>query len=155
MTGVCGDFLLRIEPPTANFFGGAGPFPKKGEPGAETWGGDPAENGGGATWTTGSYDPETDTIYWATGNPYPDGDGKRRPGDDLYTNCILALNPADGKLKWFYQVTPHDVEDWDTTSPLVLVDTVYHGEPRKLADACRQERILLCPRPHGWTCAAC
>ncbi len=107
-------------------------IPKKGEPGAETWGGDPAENGGGATWTTGSYDPETDTIYWATGNPYPDGDGKHRPGDDLYTNSILALNPADGKLKWFYQVTPHDVEDWDTTAPLVLVDTVYRGEPRKL-----------------------
>jgi len=107
-------------------------IPKKGEPGAETWGGDPPETGGGATWTTGSYDPETDTIYWATGNPYPDGDGQQRPGDDLYTNSILALNPADGKLKWFYQVTPHDVEDWDTTAPLVLVDTVYQGEPRKL-----------------------
>lgn len=106
--------------------------PKKGEPGAETWGGDPSETGGGATWTTGSYDPETDTIYWATGNPYPDGDGKHRPGDDLYTNSILALNPDDGKLKWFYQVTPHDVKDWDTTAPLVLVDTVYHGTPRKL-----------------------
>ena len=107
-------------------------IPEKGEPGAETWGGDPPETGGGATWTTGSYDPETDTIYWATGNPFPDGDGQHRPGDDLYTNSILALNPADGKLKWFYQVTPHDVKDWDTTAPLVLVDTVYHGEPRKL-----------------------
>ncbi|MGB8481290.1 MAG: PQQ-binding-like beta-propeller repeat protein [Acidobacteriaceae bacterium] len=106
--------------------------PAQGEPGAETWGGDPPETGGGATWTTGSYDPETDTIYWTTGNPYPDGDGQHRPGDDLYTNSILALNPADGKLKWLYQVTPHDVEDWDTTAPLVLVDTVYHGEPRKL-----------------------
>jgi PQQ-dependent dehydrogenase (methanol/ethanol family) len=106
--------------------------PKKGEPGAETWGGDPPETGGGATWTTGSYDPETDTIFWATGNPYPDGDGQHRPGDDLYTNSILALNPDDGKLKWFYQVTPHDVKDWDTTAPLVLVDTAYHGEPRKL-----------------------
>ncbi len=107
-------------------------IPQKGEPGAETWGGDPPETGGGATWTTGSYDPETDTIYWATGNPFPDGDGKHRPGDDLYTNSILALNPADGKLKWFYQVTPHDVKDWDATAPLILVDTVYHGEPRKL-----------------------
>jgi PQQ-dependent dehydrogenase (methanol/ethanol family) len=107
-------------------------IPKKGEPNAESWGGHPAETGGGATWTTGSYDPETDTIYWATGNPYPDGDGQHRPGDDLYTNSILALNPADGKLKWFYQVTPHDVNDWDATAPLVLVDTVYHREPRKL-----------------------
>ena len=106
--------------------------PAKGDPGAETWGGSPPETGGGATWTTGSYDPETDTIYWATGNPYPDGDGQHRPGDDLYTNSILALNPADGKLKWFYQVTPHDVKDWDTTAPLILVDTVYQGKPRKL-----------------------
>jgi PQQ-dependent dehydrogenase (methanol/ethanol family) len=106
--------------------------PKKDEPGAETWGGDPPETGGGSTWTTGSYDPETDTLYWATGNPYPDGDGQHRPGDDLYTNSIMALNPDDGKLKWFYQVTPHDVKDWDTTAPLVLVDTVFHGKPRKL-----------------------
>jgi PQQ-dependent dehydrogenase (methanol/ethanol family) len=107
-------------------------IPVKGEPGAETWGGDPPETGGGSTWTTGSYDPETDTLYWASGNPYPNGDGQHRPGDDLYTNSILALNPENGKLKWFYQVTPHDVEDWDTTAPLVLVDTVYRGEQRKL-----------------------
>ncbi|MGO8718584.1 MAG: PQQ-binding-like beta-propeller repeat protein [Acidobacteriaceae bacterium] len=106
--------------------------PAKGEQGAETWGGNPPETGGGATWTTGSYDPETDTIYWATGNPYPDGDGQHRPGDDLYTNSILALDPENGKLKWFYQVTPHDVEDWDTTAPLVLVDSVYRGEQRKI-----------------------
>lgn len=106
--------------------------PSKGERGAETWGGDPPETGGGGTWTTGSYDPETDTVYWATGNPYPDGDGSNRPGDNLYTNSILALNPHDGKLKWYYQTTPHDVEDWDVTAPLVLVDTVYRGQPRKL-----------------------
>jgi PQQ-dependent dehydrogenase (methanol/ethanol family) len=106
--------------------------PEKGEPGAETWGGNPPETGGGGTWTTGSYDPETDTVYWGTGNPYPDGDGRNRPGDNLYTNSILALNPNDGKVKWFYQVTPHDVEDWDVTAPLVLVDTVYRGQPRKL-----------------------
>lgn len=107
-------------------------IPRKGEAGAETWGGNPPENGGGATWTTGSYDPETDTIYWPTGNPYPDGNGKNRPGDDLYTDSILALNPDDGKLKWFYQVSPHDIHDWDTTAPLVLVDSPYHGHPGKL-----------------------
>jgi PQQ-dependent dehydrogenase (methanol/ethanol family) len=107
-------------------------IPTKVEPEAETWGGNPPETGGASTWTTGSYDPETDTLYWATGNPYPDGDGQHRPGDDLYTNSILALDPNNGKLKWFYQVTPHDVEDWDTTAPLVLVDTVYRGEQRKL-----------------------
>jgi PQQ-dependent dehydrogenase (methanol/ethanol family) len=107
-------------------------IPGEGEPKAETWGGTPPETGGGATWTTGSYDPETDTVYWATGNPYPDGDGRNRPGDDLYTNCILALDPANGNLKWFYQVSPHDVHDWDTTAPLLLVDTAYQGQQRKL-----------------------
>lgn len=106
--------------------------PAKGEPGAETWGGNPLENGGGATWLTGSYDPETDTLYWATGNPYPDSDGRVRPGDNLYTNCILALNPDTGKLKWYYQVTPHDVHDWDANAPLVLADTIYQGRTRKL-----------------------
>ncbi|MES2221390.1 MAG: PQQ-binding-like beta-propeller repeat protein [Acidobacteriota bacterium] len=106
--------------------------PANGEPGAETWGGNPPETGGGSTWTTGSYDPETDTLYWATGNPYPDGDGEHRPGDNLYTDSILALNPDDGKLKWFYQVTPHDLEDWDTTAPLVLADTVFRGKQRKI-----------------------
>jgi PQQ-dependent dehydrogenase (methanol/ethanol family) len=107
-------------------------IPAKGEPGAKTWGGNPLETGGGATWLTGSYDPETDTLYWATGNPYPDSDDRNRPGDNLYTNCILALNPDTGKLKWFYQLTPHDVHDWDANAPMVLVDTVYRGEPRKL-----------------------
>ncbi|MGH9454831.1 MAG: c-type cytochrome, partial [Terriglobia bacterium] len=106
--------------------------PKKGEPGAESWGGNPLAMGGGSTWLTGSYDAETDTLFWPTGNPFPDGDGRNRPGDNLYTDCILALNPATGKLKWYYQFTPHDVRDWDATEPPVLVDTRYRGEERKL-----------------------
>lgn len=106
--------------------------PQKGERGADTWGGNPPETGGGATWLTGSYDPETDTLYWSTGNPYPDSDDRARPGDNLYTDCILALDPGNGNLKWFYQVTPHDVHDWDATAPLVLVDTEYLGQERKL-----------------------
>jgi len=107
-------------------------IPAKGEPGAETWGGNPPEDSGGATWLTGSYDPETDTLYWPTGNPFPDSDDRARPGDNLYTNCILALDPKSGALKWFYQVTPHDVYDWDAAAPLVLVDTKYQGRQRKL-----------------------
>jgi PQQ-dependent dehydrogenase (methanol/ethanol family) len=106
--------------------------PGKGEPGAETWGDNPSPDGGGATWLTGSYDPETDTIYWATGNPYPDSDGGSRPGDNLYTDCILALNPDNGEVKWSYQVMPHDVHDWDANAPLVLLDAKYHGQDRKL-----------------------
>jgi PQQ-dependent dehydrogenase (methanol/ethanol family) len=107
-------------------------IPDRGEPGAETWGGNPREDGGGSTWSTGSYDPETDTLYWSTGNPFPDSDDSTRPGDNLYTDCILALSPDTGTLKWFYQTTPHDIHDWDANAPLVLVDTKYHGLDRKL-----------------------
>lgn len=106
--------------------------PEKGQPGAESWGGNPPKTGGGATWLTGAYDPETDTLYWATGNPYPDSDDRARPGDNLYTNCILALDPNTGKVRWYYQVTPHDVRDWDANAPLVLVDAQYQGQERKL-----------------------
>ncbi len=107
-------------------------IPDKQDPEAKTWGGNPPETAGGATWLTGSYDPETDTLFWTTGNPYPDGDDRTRPGDNLYTNCILALDPNTGAIKWFYQVTPHDVHDWDATSPVVLVDATYQGRQRKL-----------------------
>ena len=107
-------------------------IPGKGDAGTGSWGGTPSADGGGATWLTGSYDPETDTLYWPTGNPYPDSDDRTRPGDNLYTDCILALDPDDGRLKWFYQVTPHDVHDWDANAPLVLLDTKYQGQDRKL-----------------------
>jgi len=106
--------------------------PAKGEPGIETWKGAEPKLGGGPTWLTGSYDPGTDTLYWPTGNPFPDSDDRDRPGDNLFTNCILALNPDTGKLKWHYQFTPHDVHDWDSTEPPVLVDTRYRGQDRKL-----------------------
>jgi PQQ-dependent dehydrogenase (methanol/ethanol family) len=106
--------------------------PSSGEPGYDTWKGSAVAYGGGATWLTGSYDPESDTLYWATGNPYPDSDDSERGGDNLFTNCVLALNPDTGKLKWYYQFTPHDVHDWDATEPNVLVDTKYHGQDRKL-----------------------
>jgi PQQ-dependent dehydrogenase (methanol/ethanol family) len=108
-------------------------IPAKGEPGYDTWiGRDPSSDGGGATWLTGSYDAETDTLYWPTGNPFPDSDDSERGGDNLFTNCILALNPATGELKWHYQFTPHDVRDRDATEPPVLVDTRYQGRERKL-----------------------
>jgi len=106
--------------------------PAKGEPGIETWKGTEPTAGGGSTWLTGSYDPGTDTLFWPTGNPYPNSNDRDRPGDNLYTNCILALNPDTGKMKWHYQFTPHDLHDWDSTEPPVLVDTRYRGQDRKL-----------------------
>jgi len=107
-------------------------IPKRGETAAETWGGKAIDFGGGATWLTGSYDPESDTLYWPTGNPYPDTDGAERGGDNLYTNCVVALDAKTGKLKWHFQFTPHDLWDWDATEPLVLVDANFKGKPRKL-----------------------
>ncbi len=106
--------------------------PDKGAPGSETWQGKYPELGGGSTWLTGSYDSETDTLFWPTATPFPNTDDRGRPGDNLYTQSILALNPADGKLKWHYQFTPHDVHVWDATEPSVAVNTTYRGRDRKL-----------------------
>ena len=108
-------------------------IPAPGEPGSETWG-DPEvlERGCGATWLTGSYDPDLDILYWATGNPCPDLNGDRRPGDNLYTNSVLALDPASGELLWYFQFTPHDTHDWDAQEPLLLIDEDFRGQPRKL-----------------------
>ncbi|MEZ5402027.1 MAG: PQQ-binding-like beta-propeller repeat protein [Bryobacteraceae bacterium] len=107
-------------------------IPKRGEPAAETWQGKAIDTGGGATWLTGSYDPESGLLYWPTGNPFPDTDGDERKGDNLYTNCVVALEPKTGKLRWHFQFTPHDLHDWDATEPLVLVDTQFRGRDRKL-----------------------
>jgi PQQ-dependent dehydrogenase (methanol/ethanol family) len=106
--------------------------PHAGEPGIETWKGGPPRTGGGSTWLTGSYDASSDTLYWATGNPWPDQDDRARPGDNLFTDCVLALNPGTGEIKWHYQFTPHDVLDRDATEPNVLVDARFHGKQSKL-----------------------
>jgi PQQ-dependent dehydrogenase (methanol/ethanol family) len=107
-------------------------IPKPGEHPAETWIGSALPTGGGATWASGSYDAETKTLYWAVGNPYPDADTDERSGSNLYTNCVVALDVATGKLEWYFQFTPGDTHDWDATEPFLLVDAEWHGQPRKL-----------------------
>ena len=107
-------------------------IPAPGEPGHETWGGDAWKTGGAPTWMTGSYDPDLRLLYWAVGNPSPDFQGDVRPGDNLYSNCVLALDVDTGGLKWYYQFTPHDEHDWDATEILVLADAEFGGKPRKL-----------------------
>jgi PQQ-dependent dehydrogenase (methanol/ethanol family) len=107
-------------------------IPAKDDPGYETWQGADPKFGGGGTWLTGSYDVATDTLFWATATPWPVSDDRLRGGDNLYTDCILAIDPTTGKLKWHYQYTPHDLHAWDATEPHVLVDAAYRGKPRKL-----------------------
>ncbi|MSV36287.1 MAG: PQQ-dependent dehydrogenase, methanol/ethanol family [Bryobacterales bacterium] len=106
--------------------------PAAGEPGSETWAGDTAKTGAAATWVTGSYDPERNTVFWGTGNPGPDWNGDTRIGDNLYSDCLVALDGDTGKLTWYFQFTPHDVHDWDATEVPVLVDAVVRGEKRKV-----------------------
>lgn len=106
--------------------------PGPGDPASKTWAGKSMEHGGAPTWLTGSYDPEMDTIFWPTGNPGPDHDGDRRPGDNLYSDCVLALEAKTGKLKWYFQFTPHDVWDWDATETPILVNATWQAMPRKL-----------------------
>jgi alcohol dehydrogenase (cytochrome c) len=88
-------------------------IPGPGEPGHETWEGDSWKIGGSPSWMTGSYDPQLDLVYWGVGNPGPDWNGKVREGDNLYSDCVLALDPNTGEIKWHFQFTPHDVHDWD------------------------------------------
>ena len=107
-------------------------IPAPGDPEAASWVGKALEHGCGATWLTGTYDRETDTLVWPIGNPCPDFNGDERTGDNLYTDSVVAFDPQTGKVKWHYQFTPHDLHDWDATETPMLVDLKYHGEPRKL-----------------------
>lgn len=108
-------------------------IPGAGEPGNETWGkGDAWKHGGVATWVTGSYDPDLNLVYWGTGNPGPDYNGDNRPGDNLYACSVVAIDPDTGKLRWYFQYTPHDVHDWDSDEVPVLLDAKIDGKPRKL-----------------------
>src|ERR1700741_2444475 len=111
-------------------------IPGKDEPGHETWKDDrnSAAAGGGSTWVTGSYDPATNTLIWGIGNPGPNWDSQYRPGDNLYTESSLALDASTGKIKWSFQYTPNDPNDYDSVAENVLVDiSGPKGNPLKLA----------------------
>ena len=106
--------------------------PGPGEAGHETWDGDSWKTGGAPAWITGSYDPELNLVFWPTGNPAPSNYGGERKGDNLYSNSMLALDADTGKLRWYFQFTPHDVHDYDATQIPVLIDSDWKGKPRKL-----------------------
>jgi len=125
-------------------------IPGPGEFGSSSWPGESYKLGGGTTWMPGTFDPELNTIFWGTSNPAPDFDGGPRPGDDLYTDCLLALDPDTGKLKWYFQFTPHDLFDYDAVETPVLVDTTFRGQPRKLiVQANRNGFLYVLDRTNG------
>jgi alcohol dehydrogenase (cytochrome c) len=107
-------------------------IPGPGEPGNETWAGDSWKVGGVGVWNAGAYDPETNLVFFGTGNPQPDWDGSSRRGDNLYSDSVVALDADTGTLKWHYQFTPHDELDYDATQVPVLADIEWPGQPGQL-----------------------
>jgi alcohol dehydrogenase (cytochrome c) len=109
-------------------------IPKPGDPGSETWKdtNNAWKTGGGGLWQTGSYDPATRLTIWGTGNPVPVYDPQSRPGDNLYTNSVVALNIDSGKLAWYFQYTPNDSWDYDEVGVHMLYDTTIGGQLRKV-----------------------
>jgi alcohol dehydrogenase (cytochrome c) len=129
LVGTSGDFdnlvgyILSVDPETGKTQWQWNATPPLGTPGAPS---------GGNTWMTGTYDPDLNLLYWGTGNPTPVLTASTRPGDDLYTCSIVALNPDTGKLVWAFQPSPHDTHDWDAAETPVLVDGMFQGKPRKM-----------------------
>jgi alcohol dehydrogenase (cytochrome c) len=120
-------------------------IPAPGQFGSASWPGQLYLRGGGTTWMPGTFDPDLNLLYWGTSNPAPDFDGGPRPGDDLYTDCVLALHPDTGELKWYFQFTPHDLFDYDATETPVLLDVSYDGQPRKLLVQANRNGFLYVP----------
>ena len=121
--------------------------PGPGEPGHDTWPGDTWKHGGGSTWITGSFDPELHTVYWGIGNPGP-FNAAGRPGDNLYTDSVLALDPKTGKIKWHYQFSPNDPFDYDSVAEMVLADAERRRQADQSGDGRQPQRLLLCARSH-------
>jgi alcohol dehydrogenase (cytochrome c) len=157
LVGVGGDsmdvpgFLEARDPETGDVQWRWNTEPKPGEAGSETWpDADAMGHGGGMTWMPGTYDPELNLLYWATGNPNPVMAGQGRRGDNLWTCSIVALNPDTGKMVWYFQASPHDTHDWDSVQTPVLFDAEFNGRRRKLlAQASRNGYFFLLDRTDG------
>lgn len=126
-------------------------LPKPGDPAAKTWPNEKSmSRGGGAMWITGTYDPDLNLLYWGSGNPHPVLAGVGRTGANLYTSCILALNPDTGAIVWSFQASPHDTHDWDAVETPVLFNADFHGKTRKLiAQASRNGYFFVLDRKTG------
>ncbi len=121
------------------------------EPGSDTWPDlETMKNGGGMTWTPVTYDPTLNLLYVTTGNPQPVIAHKNRAGANLFTGSIVALNADTGKMVWYFQSSPHDTHDWDSTQTAVIIDGEIDGKPRKLiAQAARNGHYFLLDRTNG------
>jgi alcohol dehydrogenase (cytochrome c) len=104
--------------------------PGPGEAGHNTWTGDAWKTGGAPTWTVGAYDAQQDVIFWGTGNPSPNFQASARPGDNLFTNSVVAIEAKTGRLKWYYQFTPADEHDWDSAQQPILAEIAWQGRKR-------------------------
>ena len=138
VTGIAGGeygirgFVDAYDPATGKRLWRFNTAPGPGEFGNDTWPGDTWQHASAATWLTGTYDPETGTLFWPVGNPGPDVNGDVRHGDNLFSCSVVALDASTGRRRWHYQFTPNDSHDWDSTEDMVLVDRAWHGENRKL-----------------------
>lgn len=139
IVGVGGDamdmpgFLDSFDPATGDLQWTWWSTPRAGDPALKTWPNAAAsEHGGGMTWMPGSYDPKLNLIYWGTGNTNPVFAGQGRPGANLWTESIVALDLNTGKMKWYFQLSPHDTHDFDNTTAAIVFDRTVNGKPRKL-----------------------
>ena len=155
MVGVSGDdfdipgYIEAHDPETGALQWRWYTHPNPGEPEAKTWPNDEAMlHGGGMTWVPGTYDPELNLYYFGTGNAQPVINGAARPGANLYTSTICALNPDTGKLIWYFQPNPHDTHDWDAVQTPVLIDSVIGGAEAQAAGAGQPQRMVLSSGSH-------
>lgn len=157
IVGVSGDdfdipgYLESHDPETGKLQWRWYAHPEPGTPEAKTWPNDEAMmHGGGTTWVPGTYDPELNLYYLGTGNAQPVIAGDARPGSNLYTASIVALNPDTGKLAWYFQPNPHDTHDWDAVQTPILFDGTINGQSKKLlAQASRNGWFFVLDRTNG------
>ena len=157
IVGVGGDamdmpgFLDSFDPTTGDLQWTWFSTPRAGDPALKTWPNETAsDHGGGMTWMPGTYDPALNLLYWPTGNTNPVFAGQGRPGANLWTEAIVALDVDTGKLKWYFQVSPHDTHDFDNTTAPILFDRTVQGKPEKLlAQAARNGFFVTLDRVTG------
>jgi alcohol dehydrogenase (cytochrome c) len=157
IVGIGGDsldvpgYLEARDPETGDLKWRWNTTPRKGEANLDSWPSEEASaHGGGMTWVPGTYDPELNLLYWPTGNPQPVLSGRSRPGDNLYTCSLVALNPDTGKMVWYFQFSPHDTHDWDSNQTRIMFDGEFNGQPRKLiAQANRNGYFFVLDRKTG------